>query len=61
MSLKNITTREIQGDGKEHITFKTDTHLVTYAYDKRQQKSLQNGADPSDLSGTFVAKKKIKK
>jgi len=60
MSLKNITKREIV-DGKEHITFKTDTHHVTYAYDKCQQKSLQNGADPSDLMGKFVEKKKIKK
>ena len=61
MSLKNITKREIQDDGKEHITFKTDTHTITYAFDKRQQKSLQNGADPSDLSGKFVEKKKLKK
>lgn len=61
MSLKNITKREVMDNGKEHITFKTDTHHVTYAFDRRQQKSLKNGADPSDLSGKFVSKVKIKK
>lgn len=60
MSLKNITKREVK-DGREHITFETDTHHITYSFDKRQQKSLENGADPSDLKGRFEAKKKIKK
>jgi hypothetical protein len=58
MSVKNITKREIKGN-REHITFKTDTHEFTYSYNKRQQKSLQRGADPSDLSGRFESKKKI--
>ena len=46
-------------DGREHITFKTDTHEHTYSFDKRQQKSLKNGADPSDLKGRLEKSKKL--
>jgi hypothetical protein len=58
MSLKNIVHREVK-DGREHITFKTDTHEHTYSFDKRQQKSLKNGADPSDLKGRLEKSKKL--
>jgi hypothetical protein len=58
MSVKNIVKREMQ-DGREHVTFKTDTHHVTYSFDKRQQKSLKNGTDPSGLKGRFEKRKKI--
>lgn len=60
MSLKNIVRREVQPNGKEHIVFKTDTHEVTYAFTPKQQKSLAKGTDPSDLSGKFVSKEKLK-
>ena len=59
MSLKNITHREVKSDGREHITFKTDTHEHTYSFDRRQQKSLKNGADPSDLKGRLEKSKKL--
>lgn len=59
MSLKNIIHREVKDDGREHITFKTDTHTHVYSFDKRQQKSLKNGADPCDLKGRLEGSKKL--
>lgn len=61
MSIKNIVKREVMPNGKEHITFQTDTHNMTYAFTPKQQKSLAKGTDPSNLSGKFVSKEKIKK
>lgn len=59
MSLKNIVKREVKDDGREHITFKTGTHEHTYSFDRRQQKSLKNGSDPSALKGRLEKSKKL--
>lgn len=59
MSLKNIVKREVKDDGREHITFRTDSHEHTYSFDKRQQKSLKNGSDPSALKGRLEKSKKL--
>lgn len=58
MSLKNIIHREMK-DGREHITFRTDSHEHTYSFNQRQQKSLKNGTDPSDLKGRLEKSKKL--